>query len=232
MNLSPDGYYWAYTEYTTDAQKEQNAQIIYQILSNTGWQQDIQGNIPAPAWTLTAISGLLGNAEAESQINPGLYAGRIVSPTRAFGVVQWWPARKIQNWLSSLGKQDYDLKYQLARLYYEENAPSGSDDHDWYIETRQSVLDGWGPYSISEQQFWTDTTHTPEWLAQAWLFNYERPDRPARYANYRGRLARKWYNFLTDNPAPDPDPPSPTPEPGQRNILWWLWRMHNITIKR
>lgn len=232
MNLSPDGYYWAYTEYTTDAQKEQNAQVIYQILSHTGWNQTITGNIPAPAWTFTAICGMLGNAEAESQINPGLYSGRVQANNHAFGLVQWWPSTKYRNWAASIPVDDWDLKYQLARLYYEETLPSGDDNHAWYIETRPSRLEGWGPYNITEQQFWVDTTHSPEWLAQAWLFNYERPDRPARYANYRGRLARKWYNFLSGNPDPDPTPPTPTPQPGQRNILWWLWKMQNIRQKR
>lgn len=227
MNLDQKGFYWAYTEYTTDQQKEQNAQYIYQKLITTTWNQGISGTIPMTAWTLNAIAGLLGNMEAESQINPGLYAGRIMSPNRAFGLVQWWPGSKYINWANGIPVADYDIDYQLARLYYEENQPGGSSDHAWYIETRPAKLEGWGPYSLSEAQFWV-STQTPEWLGQAWLFNYERPDRPARYANYRGRLARKWYNFLTDNPDPDPDPPDPGPPvPGQKNLIWWLWKMYN-----
>ena len=226
MNLDPKGFYWAYTEYTTDQQKEQNAQYIYQILSNTGWQQTITGNIPAPAWTLNAIAGLLGNMEAESQINPGLYAGRIMSPNRAFGLVQWYPGSKYINWANTIPVADYDIDYQLARLYYEENIPSGQDGHEWYVETRPAKLEGWGPYSLSEQQFWV-STQAPDWLAQAWLFNYERPTRPAIYASYRGSLAIKWYNFLTNNPNPDPNPPAPTPQPGQKNLWWWIWKMYN-----
>lgn len=226
MNYDSKGFYWSYTEYTTTAQKQTNAIYIYGKLSVANWNMGLPGSLGCPAWTLEAISGLLGNAEAESQINPGLYNDRTIDPSKAFGLVQWWPGRIYLNWASSHGWPDYDMDYQLARLYYEENIPSGQDGHEWYIQRNANVLNGYGPYELSEYTFWQTSSQTPEWMAQAWLFNYERPNNPSRYAEYRGRLARKWYNYLIDQPTP-PTPPGPCPTPGALP-LWWQWKMRDI----
>ena len=220
MNYDPQGFYWAHTEYCNEEQKQVNARYIYNVLSFPDWNLGLSGSLACPAWTLNAICGFLGNVDLESTINPGIYNDLQILQSNAYGLVQWVPGSRYRNWAQSNGWPIYTIKPQLARLWYEENIPSGQDGHEWYVQTNPDILQGREPYNLrTELAFWTDTEHTVEWLSDAWLFNYERPSVPTDTINTRQQRARKWYNFLSGTP---PTPPGPG---GSR--LWWYWKMRN-----
>ena len=81
-------------KYLSQGEMESNAKEIYTYLSDKGW-------------TLNAISGLLGNMQRESTINPGLWQSlKEGNYSGGYGLVQWTPATKYTNWAKANG---YDI---------------------------------------------------------------------------------------------------------------------------
>ena len=156
--------------YLSRAEMEGNAEFIFNVFH--------LGN----GWSMSAVAAMLGNMESESTINPGIYENLdSTSTTNGFGLVQWTPNTKLKEWVDAeWSGSDYgDIVVQVARIIYE-------------------VKNGlqWIPtdtYNMSFTDF-TKSTQTPEYLAQVFLYNYERPaslDQP-----HRSTQARSWYEFL------------------------------------
>ena len=147
------------------AQQQVNAKYIWQALKSKGWTEN-------------AIAGLLGNTHVESSHNPGIYEGlQAGNLSRGFGLVQWTPASGIHDWANNLGLSPTSMDTQLKAI-----------DED--------VLYGWIPtsnYNLTFSQF-KKSTQSPEWLAQAYLLNFERP--AVQYQPARSTHARYWYNQL------------------------------------
>lgn len=154
--------------YLGEADMQQNAMYIAAYLLNEGW-------------TMEAIAGMLGNIQAESTINPGIWQSLKEGNTSGgFGLTQWTPATKLIDWATDQGLDYKDIDTQLKRILYEveEGIQFYSTD----------------TYPINFKDF-TTSTKTPEWLAGAFLYNYERP---AEYnITPRQNNARYWYNFLS-----------------------------------
>lgn len=157
------GNYWL-----NQSQMENNAKLVHRFFIQRGW-------------TLEAISGMLGNMESESSINPGIWYGLVVG-SRSYGLVQWDPYTKYSNWAGENWQDNGPLECQ--RIIYEmENGLQ-------WIQTSK--------YPFAFKDF-VKATNTPEYLAQVWLYNYERPadlDQPQRSTQ-----ARAWYNFLSGEPG-------------------------------
>ena len=160
-----------------DHEQEVNAQCIYEYLKPRGW-------------TIEAISGMLGNMETESYINPGIWQGLDSSnPSNGFGLVQWTPSTKYTSWCSENGLQPDDMYSALKRIEYEmENGLQ-------WIET-----DAY-PMSFSEFKV---STQSPTYLANAFLYNYERPAETPQPK--RGEQAEKWFRVLSNLFPPSPAP--------------------------
>lgn len=128
-------------------------------------------------WTLNAISGMLGNMQSESTINPQIWEGLIEGNLEGgYGLVQWTPATKYINWAGS----DYMLgDRQCDRIIYE------IENNLQWISTTQF------PMSFQEFSTSTDTSYN---LGLAFLANYERPLDPNQ--PIRGEQAEYWYNYL------------------------------------
>lgn len=142
-------------------------------------------------FTDQSISALLGNMESESGINPGIYESLDdSSDTNGFGLVQWTPNTKYKTWADEYGYSYGDIDGQLHRIQYElENGLQ-------WIPTDTYPL-SFTVFKYSKQ--------SPEYLAQAFLYNYERPkslDQPNRSVQ-----ARAWYDFITGNEPGTDDPP-------------------------
>ena len=154
----------------TVAQQEQNAREIW-------------GYFFLKGWTLESVSGMLGNIEYESYINPAQWelGHTIEDPAdpnyTGFGLVQWTPWYKFANWAGSDWRTNY--RKQLDRIQWELDTDSGQ----------------WIPVSaynyMTFQQF-TQSTQTPEYLAQVFEYSYER----GHWSTDRATFARKWYEFL------------------------------------
>jgi hypothetical protein len=188
-------------------QMKVNAKYIYSYLINEGW-------------TINAISGMLGNIEAESTMNPGRWQNDNVGVSSlGYGLVQWTPSTKYIDWCTSEGITDSsEMDSNLRRIIYE------SENNIQWIATSS--------YNMSFKEFSNSTLSVSE-LAKAFLLNYERPaDQSSEVQNYRAELGLQWYLYLQGS-----DPESPTYTPSNRKkrnynfILFQANRRRNQWIK-
>ena len=174
---------------TTLAEMQNNAREVAAFWAN---QPDLEV-------TVEAIAAMLGNMQAESGINPGAWQGYTVNYNRGYGLVQWTPATNFTQWAVLNGYDITSGEAQCLRMRYE------LDHGLQFYSTKQ--------YAINFKGFLTATDKTPEWLASAFMRNYERP---ASYSGegQRRANARYWYNYLTGGAVgPWPPAPDPTPDP-------------------
>lgn len=168
------------------AQMETNALYIYSALTDKGWTQE-------------AISGLLGNMEHESSLNPGRWqSDNVGANSNGYSLVQWTPATKYINWCTDTGRDDpSEMDNAIARILYE------VENNEQYIET--------SGYPLSFQEF-AESTDAPYTLACAFAWNYERSwtvlygteEEKEALRQKRGGSAEKWYTYLTGK---EPTPP-------------------------
>lgn len=163
----------------TNAQRQQNVNIIASYLNRNGW-------------TYNAIAGLVGNMQAESYLNPAQWElGRTIESYTenniGFGLVQWTPWWKYADWAGSDWRTNFDK--QLGRLMFELEMGEG---YQW-IATAD--------YPMSFEDF-THSRADPDTLAMVFFKNYERGvgGEAARQQN-----AINWYDYLMQNP-PGPVP--------------------------
>lgn len=165
--------------YLSESEMQNNARYIYNYLSSKGW-------------TLNAVAGMLGNMETESTINPCIWENLDEgNTTGGYGIVQWTPATKLIEWANENGQNYTSIDTQLDRILYELEKGLQYYSTDNY------------PESFKE---FSTSTKTPEYLAYAFLHNYERPaslDQPNRQTQ-----ARKWYSYLSNYSPSTPSDPS------------------------
>lgn len=153
--------------YLTQAQMEENALEVYNTLDGYGW-------------SLNAISGILGNMQSESNINPGLwqslYEGNY---SGGFGLVQWTPATNYTNWAAQNG---YGISDPAGQLYWINNVTTQAGQ---WISTNS--------YPLSFYDFKV-SAESPEYLASAFLKNFERAG--VEVEAQRQTQARYWYDYL------------------------------------
>lgn len=137
--------------------------------------------LSARGWTLNAIAGTLGNIESESTVNPGIWQNlNYGNYSGGYGLVQWTPATNYTDWASA---NNYDIKDPEGQMIW--------------IDTRTVPTGQWiatSEYNLSFESF-KKSTQTPEWLASAFLKNFERAG--VEVEDERRTQARKWYNYLS-----------------------------------
>lgn len=176
--------------YLTIGEMQNNAQIIFTYLTNRGW-------------TVNAVAGLLGNMQKESTINPGIWQNLSPNPSLGWGLVQWTPSTNFTDWATANGYANDDGDAQLK----------------WIDEVTVS-FGQWIPTTQYPESFgeFKGSTMSPEYLADCFLKNFERPaeiDQPERQ-----RYARYWYDWWEGSPVP---PPNPHPEPDWKaSMPIWL----------
>lgn len=190
---------YSLNDYLSQAQMEVNADYLMSELSDLGWSK-------------TAICGMLGNMETESTINPGIWQSlNEGNMSGGFGLVQWTPASKFTNWADSKGYPWGDIDGQISRILWEV-----ANNEQW-ISTSS--------YPLSFKQF-TTSNESPEYLAQAFLLNYERPDDKTQ--PQRSTQARKWFDLLEGGGSGGKSKPAfPTTE-GLAITSPYGWRIHPI----
>jgi hypothetical protein len=145
---------WITTEDTilTESESLNNAQLVANHFLATGW-------------TPNAISALCGNMRHESSINPNIWElGYNHSLDHGYGLVQWTPASKYIDWANASGL-DYTLgDSQLDRIDYEQQ-----NAIQWISTTS---------FPLSFNEF-TKSTQDVNYLTEAFMDNYERPDATA-----------------------------------------------------
>ena len=134
------------------------------------------------------------NMQQESTINPGIWQGlKENNESVGYGLVQWTPSTNYTNWADEKGYEWDD----------------GNGQCEW-IDSETTKFGQWirtSTYDLSFTEF-KSSTETPEYLAYAFMYNFERPaslDSPVRQTN-----ARYWFEYLNElNPTP---PPLPLPK--------------------
>lgn len=153
----------------TEEQRQQNAREIWGYFQQRGW-------------TLESVSGMLGNIHYESGINPAQWqTGHTIEDPAypndtGYGLVQWTPWQKYANWAGDDWRTNYNK--ELACIQYE------LDNGEQWIP-----VSSYG--SMTFQQF-TQSTQTPEYLAEVFEYSYER----GTWAADRSTYARQWYDYL------------------------------------
>lgn len=153
----------------TEVQRQQNAREIWGYFQQRGW-------------TLESVSGMLGNIHYESGINPAQWqTGHTIEDPAypndtGYGLVQWTPWQKYANWAGDDWRTNY-IK-ELARIKWELD-----NNEQWIPVSRYG--------NMTFQQF-TQSTQTPEYLAEVFEYSYER----GTWAPDRASYARTWYDYL------------------------------------
>lgn len=169
-----------------------------QMLNNA---QLIQGYGLAHGWTPNAICAMLGNMQAESTINPGIWES--LAPFQGgYGLTQWTPYTKYSSWAGT-GWQDNGNK-ELDRISWEI-----ANNQQWFYNAQIGM---YPPYSFAD--FVSDDETDLATMANYFLWFYEHPANPTQ--PQRAINAQYWYDTLDwDNP---PDPPEPDPP----WFPWWI----------
>lgn len=145
----------------------------------------------AHGWTKNAISAILGNMQAESSINPGIWEG--LNPYGGgYGLVQWTPYTKYSDWATAQGYSWQDNgDAELARISYE-----AQNNLQWFYNAEIGIAP-----PITFQQFLSSTLPVND-LSNYWLWFYEHPADPYTGTQaYRQGLSNAWYNFIPDGPT-------------------------------
>lgn len=155
--------------FLSESEMQTNAEYIWKYLGSRGWSRN-------------AVAGMLGNMETESTINSGIWQNLDEGNTSlGYGLVQWTPATKLINWAGEHNLDYTKMDTQLKRILWE------LENGGQYYPTDSY------PESFAE---FSKSTNTPEYLAQAFLLNYERPADQSQPA--RSTQARKWYDYLAN----------------------------------
>lgn len=177
--------YGAYSRNSIEAQE--NVMKITEILTQRGW-------------TANAIAGVIGNIEAESGLNPWRWQSDTQNMSLGYGLFQYTPANKYVNDSLASTINEYAPNYPVgnggqddgtAQLIYMtvNSVPNGQGGRGTqYIPTAQ--------YPLSFADFQT-STESPEYLASAWLKNFERAG--VEVEEQRRQNARYWYEWIVNH---------------------------------
>lgn len=154
-----------------------------------------QCEIHFSTWSVNARAAMYGNMDYESSINPAIWENLKPNIFKGYGLVQWTPASKVQNWLSANGYEITSGDGQCKRILWEK------DNNQQWIATATY------PYSFAQFTILELSVAT---LTDMWMRNYERPYLPTANLEERIKRANKWYGVITGT---DPDLPVDPDEP-------------------
>ena len=146
-------------------------------------------------WTINAIAALAGNQAYESGFNPWRWESDTVNMARGYGLFQYTPASKYINSSVAAGYTGFQPNYPMGS--------GGPDDGTAQLLFMHNNVDGGyiptNAYPLSMQAF-RESTQSPDYLASAWLHNYERPADPSATEAGRRADALWWYDWLVNHP--------------------------------
>lgn len=184
----------------------ENAKMIVDVLTARGW-------------TLNAICGVLGNIQNESGMNPWRWQSDVVRSTSespwehiGYGLLQYTPAGKYINTSQSLTGYGPNFSDKAGLSTDGEAQLIYMDEQEGYYSTDS--------YPLSYAEF-KASTQSAGYLAEVWLYNYERPSASEAESSKASRIAdaNTWYSKLTGYT------PSPTPTPTSKSHKLPVWMM-------
>lgn len=173
----------AYDE--TGAEAYDNAVMIQTFLSGKGWG-------------FNAICAVIGNIGHEGGYNPWRWqsdsvlakgSSQIYSKSHGYGLMQFTPA---SNYINNAGS------FSGYGVNYADEVGSQSDGDAQLALMDSNILGGYiktSSYPLTFSEFKTSTADV-EYLASAWLYNFERPYNPSASVAARRASAKYWYNKL------------------------------------
>lgn len=179
--------------YLTMPQMKDNATFFYGL-----WTQFTD-------WSIYSLAGILGNAQSESSLNPGIWQNLTINPKNGYGFLQWTPATKYTDWCNQNNYSTKTLYSVILRLQYELKNRLQYYPTSKYPETFDEFL---------------HSEKSPRYLGEAFESNYERP--AVKNPVLRGNRAEYWYEFLTGMKPPSPPIIVPT-----QNRFWWIYYLKN-----
>ena len=177
--------YGAYSRSNPEAQE--NVMKIVEVLAGLGF-------------SVNAMAGIIGNIEAESGLNPWRWESDTVNLSGGYGLLQYTPATKYIGNGTAQGFTEYAPNYPVGS--------GGQDDGTAQLKfldaTNTAEYFPTSAYPLTYSQF-KESTQSPDYLAAAWLYNYERPLDPSATIAARQANAVYWYNFITTHPWQSPN---------------------------
>ena len=142
-------------------------------------------------WTKNAISAILGNMQAESSINPGIWES--LNPYGGgYGLVQWTPYTKYSDWATAQGYSwENNGDAEMLRIAYE-----AQNNLQWFYNSQIGMAP---PITFAEFLVSDLPINT---LSNYWLWFYEHPADPYESTQaLRQQYTQYWYNYIPDGPT-------------------------------
>ena len=154
--------------FLSEAEKTDNARLIYKILADYGWSKN-------------AICATLGNLEQESTLNPGIKQ----TYGSGFGLAQWTPGTHYTNWAAKNGYPNDSIEGQLYFLNWTMRPDCPWESKMWYRTTL---------FPLSYEEF-ISSDAAVAYLTEAFMREYERPGIP--HLDRRVAYAEKWLAYFS-----------------------------------
>lgn len=155
----------------------------------------------AAGWTTEAISAVVGNICSEGGLNPWRWQSDvIVGPedfwdrTHGYGLAGFTPAGKYIEDTDAQGYAGYAPNY----LNHPGQATDGAAQIQFIMENPQ-YYQVHAAYPLTFQEF-SQSTASPAYLSDTWLYNFEQPAHPEDTQQYRRDCSEYFYEIFSGTP--------------------------------
>lgn len=175
----------------------------YSIYSTEGIDNAlmIRNQMHGYGWTDNAISAVVGNICSEGGLNPWRWQSDIIvgpedfwDHTHGYGLAGFTPAGKYIEDTDAQGYPGYSPNY----LNHPGNATDGAAQIQ-FIKENPQYYQTHTAYPMTFQEF-ANSTLSPAYLSDVWLYNFEQPAHPEDTQQYRRDCSDYWYEIFTGTP--------------------------------
>ena len=175
----------------------------YSIYSTEGIENGmmIYYQMRAAGWTTEAISAVVGNICAEGGLNPWRWQSDIIvgpedfwDRTHGYGLAGFTPAGKYIEDTDAQGYSGYAPNY----LNHAGQPTDGAAQIQFIMENPQ-YYQTHTAYPLTFQEF-AQSTESPSYLSDTWLYNFEQPAHPEDTIQYRRDCSEYFYEIFSGAP--------------------------------
>lgn len=175
----------------------------YNIYSTEGVENGmmIYYQMRAAGWTTEAISAVVGNICSEGGLNPWRWQSDIIvgpedfwDHTHGYGLAGFTPAGKYIEDTDAQGYPGYAPNY----LNHPGQPTDGAAQIQFIMENPQ-YYQTHAAYPLTFQEF-SQSTESPSYLSDTWLYNFEQPADPSATQQYRRDCSEYFYEIFSGTP--------------------------------